>query len=103
MPAALYLTLGLKGTVHPPSRKQSASMTGSPHGASMTYLSFLKVFARLAQKAGEWSASGAAGWYVAFVVPGAAHIRDSSAYMLCRWSRLTYLTIARPELRPPEE
>ena len=79
----------LKGTLQPPLRKQFASTTGSPHGARTTFGSFLNVAARLDQKAGEWSASGAAGWYVAFVVPGAAHISDSSAYMLWRWSRLT--------------
>ena len=49
----------------PPFWKQSASTIVSPQGARITFPLCLNVFARLAQNAGEWSASGPPDWYVA--------------------------------------
>ena len=53
----------------------------SPQGAKITLGSFLNVAAMLDHIFGEWSSSGASGWYVALYLPGAPQISDTSAYM----------------------
>src|SRR5450755_2071240 len=76
-------------SLHPACMKQAHPTVVSPHGARITLWSCLNVAAIEAHIAGAWLSSGAIGWWVARLLPGAAHINDTSAYIPYRCSSPT--------------